>query len=277
MRLLLAAFILLTTLGLPFTTYAGKDAKDNEVVAQIGSKNLTLGEFSKKFQEVKSQTLNPPTKEQFLEDLVRFYIGLQEAEKKDIKDDPIVQDRIQQEIYKGLLEKTIGPQVSKIKVEENQMKEWYKNNPELRTSHILIEFKPESKPEEIEAAKKRALEIYQEVKTSKRPFEELVRLYTDDSLSKQTGGDVGWQTRLTLVPAYYNAALKMKVGDVGGLIETAFGFHIVKLTGKRTYENANKRQIRTAVFDEKRLEIFNAYFEKLKKGYSIKLNTKVLQ
>jgi peptidyl-prolyl cis-trans isomerase C/peptidyl-prolyl cis-trans isomerase D len=262
---------------LSFVSYADKMTKENEIVAQIGTKALTFGEFDKKFREVKSQTLNPPTKEQFLEDLVRFYVGIQEAEKRNIKNDPIVQDRIQQEIYKGLLEKTIGPQVNKIKVDEKQMKDWYKNNPELRTSHILIEFKPESKPEEIEAAKKRALEIFQEVKTSKRPFEELVRLYTDDALSKQTGGDVGWQTRLTLVPAYYNYALKMKQGDIGGLIETAFGFHIIKLTGKRTYENANKRQIRTAVFDEKRLELFNAYFDKLKKEYSIKVNTKVLQ
>jgi peptidyl-prolyl cis-trans isomerase C/peptidyl-prolyl cis-trans isomerase D len=277
MRQLTASLIFLLALNLPLVSNAEKDAKDSEVVAQIGSKTLTVAEFNKKFHEVKSQTLNPPTKEQFLEDLVRFYVGLQEAEKRNIKNEPMVQDRIQQEIYKGLLEKTIGSQVSKIKVDENQMKEWYKTNPELRTSHILIEFKPESKPEEVEAAKKRALEIYQEVKTSKRPFEELVRLYTDDALSKQTGGDVGWQTRLTLVPSYYNAALKMKVGDVGGLVETAFGFHIIKLTGKRTYENANKRQIRTAVFDEKRLEIFNVFFEKLKKEYSIKINTKALQ
>ncbi len=252
-------------------------ADDNDVVAQIGSKSLTVGEFNKRFQEVKSQTLNPPTKQQFLEDLVRFYIGLQEAEKKKIKDEAVVQDRIQQEIYKGLLEKVLGPKVNQIKVSDEEMKKWYAKNPELRTSHILTEYKPNSTPEEIEAAKKRAIENYESVKKSNRPFEELVRLYSDDTISKQTGGDVGWQTRLTLVPAYYEAALNMKVGEVKGLIQTPFGFHVIKLTGKRSYENANKRQIRTAVFDEKRLQLFNEYFDKVKRDYSIKLNTKLIQ
>lgn len=275
MKLFKLAMIFVILIGIRSNfAFAGEDS---DIVAQVGNKSITLGEFKKKFQEVRTQTLNPPTKEQFLEDLVRFYVGVQEAEKKKIKDEQIVQDRIQQEIYKGLLEKVLGPKISQIKVSDEEMKNWYKKNPELRTSHILTEFKPESKPEEIEAAKKRALENYESVKNSKRPFEELVRLYSDDAISKQTGGDVGWQSRLTLVPAYYEAALNMKVGEVKGLIQTAYGFHIIKLTGRRSYENANKRQIRTAVFDEKRLQIFNEYFDKLKKEYPIKINTKAIQ
>ncbi|MNT15450.1 peptidylprolyl isomerase [compost metagenome] len=69
----------------------------------------------------------------------------------------------------------------------------------------------------------------------------------------------------------------MKVGEIKGLIETQFGFHIIKLTGRRSYENANKRQIRAAVFDEKRRQAFNEYFDKLKKNYTIKTNPAVLK
>ncbi|MNL54713.1 putative parvulin-type peptidyl-prolyl cis-trans isomerase precursor [compost metagenome] len=105
----------------------------------------------------------------------------------------------------------------------------------------------------------------------------MVKLYSDDALSKQAGGDVGWQSRVTLVPSYYDAIANMKVGEVKGLIETQFGFHIVKLTGRRSYENANKRQIRAAVFDEKRRQIFNDYFAKLKKSYSIKENKSAIK
>lgn len=253
-------------------------ANDSDPIAVINSKTITLGEFTKKFNEVRSQTLNPPTKEEFLEDLIRYYVGLQEAEKKGLRNDPVIKEKMEQELYKGLLEKTLGPDVSGIKVTEEQMKAWYKNSPEIRTSHILIEFKPGSKPDEIATAKKRAQEIYdKEVKNSKRPFEELVRLFSDDPLSKQTGGDIGWQNRLTLVPSYYESALKMKVGEVKGLIETPYGFHIVKLTGRNSYENANKRQIRTAVFDELRRQKFNKYFDQLKKTYSIKTNSKLIQ
>lgn len=252
-------------------------AQNNQVVAQIGSKTITLEDFNKKYNEVKSQTMNPPTKEQFLEDLVRYEVGVQEAQKRNMQKDPIVLDRFNQEMYKALLEKDIGQRVQKIQVSDKEMQSWYANNPELRTSHILIEFKSGATPQQIAEAKKRATEIYDEVKKSKRPFEELVKLYSDDALSKQVGGDIGWQSRVTLVPGYYEAAADMKVGEIKGLIETQFGFHILKLTGRRSYENANKRQIRAAVFDEKRKQIFNGYFDNLKKGYSIKENKSIIK
>lgn len=255
---------------------AAAQAQKNEVVAQVGKKIITLEEFNKKYNEVRSQTMNPPSKKLFLEDLVRYEVGLQEAEKRNLEKDPIVQDRMKQEMYKALLEKDLGQKIQKIQVSDKEMETWYKSNPEIRTSHILIEFKSGATPQQVAEAKKRATEILAEVQSSKRPFEELVKLYSDDPLSKQAGGDVGWQSRVTLVPAYYDTAITMKVGDVKGLIETPFGFHIIKLTGRRSFKDANKRQIRAAVYDEKRKAVFNDYFEKLKKGYSIKENASAL-
>lgn len=252
-------------------------AQRSEVVAQIGKKTITLEEFNKKYNEVKSQTINPPSKELFLEDLIRYEVGLQEAEKKNLQKDPAVQERFNQEMYKALLERELGPRVQKIQVSDKEMQAWYAKNPELRTSHILIEYKPGATQAQIAEAKKRATEIFEEVKKSKRPFEELVKLYSDDALSKQAGGDIGWQSRVTLVPGYYDAAVTMKVGEVRGLVESQFGFHVIKLTGRRSYENANKRQIRAAVFDEKRKALFNEYFNKLKQSYSIKENASALK
>jgi peptidyl-prolyl cis-trans isomerase C/peptidyl-prolyl cis-trans isomerase D len=267
-----AISVLLLSASLSFA-----QSKGSEVVATVGNKKITVDDFNKKFNEIKSQTLNPPTKAQFLEDMVRYEVGLQEAAKRNLEKDPIVIERVQQETYKALLEKDLGQKVQKIQVSEGEMKAWYKNNPEVRTSHILIEFKPGSTPEQIAEAKKRANEIYDEVKKSKRPFEELVKLYSDDPMSKQAGGDVGWQSRVTLVPAYYEAALSAKVNEIRGLVETPFGFHVIKVTGRRSYEDANKRQVRAAVFDEKRKQAFNEYFEKLKKRYSIKTNPGLLK
>ncbi|MGZ3745766.1 MAG: peptidylprolyl isomerase [Pseudobdellovibrionaceae bacterium] len=252
-------------------------SKGSEVVASVGSKKITLDDFNKKFNEIKSQTLNPPTKVQFLEDMVRYEVGLQEAAKRNLEKDPIVIERVQQETYKALLEKDLGQKVQKIQVSEAEMKTWYKSNPEIRTSHILVEFKAGATHEQIAEAQKRASEIYEEVKKSKRPFEELVKLYSDDPLSKQAGGDVGWQSRVTLVPSYYEAALNGKINEIKGLVETPFGFHIIKITGRRSYDDANKRQVRAAVFDEKRKQAFNEYFDKLKKGYSIKTNPNFLK
>ncbi|NUN06903.1 MAG: peptidylprolyl isomerase [Bdellovibrio sp.] len=269
MKLIISALLLISA-----TSYA---QKATDVVAQVGKKSITVEDFNKKYNEVKSQTVNPPTKADFLEDLIRYEVGLQEAEKRGLQKDPIVLERLDQEMYKALLEKELGPRIQKIQVSDKEMQTWYAKNPELRTSHILIEYKAGATPAQVAEARKRANEIYDEVKKSKRPFEELVKLYSDDALSKQAGGDIGWQSRVTLVPNYYEAASNMKVGEVRGLIESQFGFHVIKLTGRRSFENANKRQLRAAVYDEKRRQIFNEYFEKLKKSYSIKENASAIK
>jgi parvulin-like peptidyl-prolyl isomerase len=265
----------ITTVLVSFATFAR--AQENTVLATVGDNKITLKDFNQRYDEVQKATINPPPKELFLEDLVRFELGVQEAMKLGVQNEPAVKERIRQEIYKGLLEKELGKKTSEIKVTEADMKAFYAKNPEIRTSHILIEFKPDATAEQKAAAKNRAKEIYDEVKKSKRPFEELVALYSDDVLSKKSGGDVGWQSSMTLVPSYYQAILKMKQGEVKGLIETQYGFHIVKVTGRHSYEDANKRQIRAAVFDEKRKIIFDEYFAKLKHKYKIEVNKAALK
>ncbi len=261
------------------STLAWSQGKGVEVVATIGSKKITLDEFNKKYKEITSQVLsNPPSKKVFLEDLVRYEVGVQEARKRGFDKDPIVQERINQEIYKAFLEKELGNKIEQNAVTETEMKAWYANNPQIRLSDILIEVKPGATPEQRTEAKKRALEILDEVKKSKRTFEELVRLYSDDTTTKNLGGDVGWQSRVTLIPTYYNSANSLKVGEITtNLVETPFGFHVLKLTGRRSYEEATKREIRMSVFDEKRKVVFDNFFKAIKKQYNINVNTKLVE
>lgn len=271
--LLTGAFLIFGSAGvhlIPIDTIAAKsESALNEAVAVIGGRKITLQEFEDRYDEVKRSTFNPPDKTTFLEDLVRYEMGLLEAEKLNIKNDPIVQERIRQEIYKGLIEKALGKEIQAIKISDDEMKAQYKKYPELRTSHILIQFAPDSTDDKKQAALKRAQEIYKEVKESKRPFEELVSLYSDDTVTKSRGGDVDWQSNVTVVPNYYKTALSLKKGDVTGPVETPFGYHIIKLTGVRAYKDADKKQLRMGIFDEKRKLLFDQYFSKLKKQYKI--------
>jgi len=184
---------------------------------------------------------------------------------------------VKAELYKTFLEKELGDRIQKITVSDKEMADYYKRNPEIRFSHIVIEVKPGATAAQRAEAKRRADEINDEVRKSKRPFDELVRLYSDDLVTKQTGGDAGFQSRMTLTPTFYDVLSKMKVGETRGLVETPFGFHIVRVTGRRTYANADKRQIRMAVHNEKRLEVFNAYFDRVKKTYKISTNIKAIE
>jgi parvulin-like peptidyl-prolyl isomerase len=250
------------------------------VVAEIGSKKITLDDFNKKYGEilniVGTAGGQAPTKQEFLEDLVRFEVGLAEAQRKNLEKDPLYQERMRQELYKVLLEREVGPKAAKIQPTEAEMKAWYSKNPSIRWSSILIEVKPNASAEQRAEAKKRAQEIYAEVKDSKRPFEELVRLYSDDTMAKQFGGDAGWQSVVT-APLIYESVQNVKIGQLVGPLESIFGFSILKVTGRATYDQANKPQIRQAVFNEKRRQLMDQYFAGLKKQIPTKANPSLLK
>ena len=74
-----------------------------EVLATVGNNKITVEEFNKKLDDVKRQSVNPPTQEQFLEDLIRYEVGVQEAEKAKLANDPLVKERFKQVLYNSLL------------------------------------------------------------------------------------------------------------------------------------------------------------------------------
>lgn len=269
-------FLLLSVITINFIsisqTFAQASAqkKKNPVIATVGKEKIRLNEFNRRYKEVKERTLNPPNKKVFLQDIIQYKIGVQEAKRLKLINDPVVKERINQQLYTRLIENGIKTQVDNIRVIEKEMKNWYKKNPNLRTSHILIELKSNSTPSQIKQIRNRALEILKEVKKSSRPFKDLVKLYTDDTISRKTGGDIGFQNSQTLDPKYYAAALSMKMNQVKGVIQTSYGFHIIKLTGKQSYKDADKRLIRAYVFEEKKKKIFKAFFAKIKKRYPVR-------
>jgi parvulin-like peptidyl-prolyl isomerase len=249
----------------------------SDVLATVGNDKITTDEFARKLDEIRKQPILPPTPDQFLEDMVRFSLGVQEAEKLKLQDDPMVKERFRQVLYNTLLEKKLGQQTEDIQVSEREIRDYYKKNPDLQIAHILIELKPDSKSAEKEAVHKHALEIWDEIRKGKRPFDEYARQYSEDQATKDIGGDIGYQARSTLVPSLYDVAVTMKVGEVKGPVESPFGYHILKLIDKRNFDLADKRQIRAVLADEKRSKLFAAYFEKLKKQYKVDIHREALK
>ena len=247
-----------------------------QILARVGHDVITLQQFKREYGLVKKRTINPPPPKLFLRDYIRFEMGVQEAKRRGIENIPAVREQIRKVLYKGLLNKVLGQKIENIRVTQAEMRNYYAKNPEIRSSHILIEFKPNAPAAEIAAARKRAYEIYQKVLHSHRPFAQLVKLYSDDNLSKVTGGDIGYQNRLTVVPSYYNELLKLRVGQISPPVRTQYGFHIIKETGRLSYAQANKAPIRAAVFDEKRKIFFNEFFRNIARQYPVTLNEKLV-
>lgn len=243
-----------------------------QVLFSVGTSQVTVDQFTKRLEQLKATSVNPPSKEQLVQDWIKFEMGVQEASKLGLQNDPAVKEALRQVLYNALLEKQVGERVQKISVKENEMKAFYSKNPEIRTRHLLIGLKPGANAAEIAAAEKRAQEIYREVSSGKRPFEDYVKLYTDDLPTKNSGGDIDYQSKVTLVPEYYEAAVKLRKNAISKPVKSRYGFHIIKLIDTRSYQDADKAQIRASVIDAKRNQIFDSYFNGLKSKYPAKLN-----
>lgn len=247
-----------------------------QVLAKVGNREITKKEFEEKYALLKEQMLEVPDKKTLLDDMISFEVGVQEAQRRGLDKDPIIQDRMMQELYKGFVERELAPKTSKISVSEAELKAYYARYPEIRVSHIMIEVRPDAKPEQRKEARRRAQEIYEAVKKSQRKFEDLVKIYSDDMMSNKNGGDIGWQTRLTHYPTLYRAAIQLKVGEISPLVDTPYGLFIIKLTGRRSYSEADRAMLRLAVQEEKKKKLFDQFIGSLRSKYKIQVNSKAL-
>lgn len=116
------------------------------------------------------------------------------------------------------------------------------NEPEQRrASHILIAVGANASPAEKAAARSEAEQVLKEIKQNPAKFEELAKLHSKDPGSAVKGGDLGFFARGAMVKPFEDTAFSMKGGDISGLVQSDFGFHIIKLTairqgGTRTLE-----------------------------------------
>lgn len=123
---------------------------------------------------------------------------------------------------------------SQLTVSDADVKAWYEGHKsrynqadERRASHILIGFEKLGK----DKAKAKAQEVLAEVKKNPGAFADLAKKYSDDPGSAAKGGDLGFFGRGAMVKPFEDAAFGMKEGDVSGVVESEFGFHIIKVTG----------------------------------------------
>ena len=103
---------------------------------------------------------------------------------------------------------------------------------ELAASHILIAYKGAERSEATrtkEEAAALAADVLQKARAEGADFAALARQYSDDPGGKN-GGDLGTFKKGAMTPAFEEAAFKLKVGEISGVVETPFGYHIIKRT-----------------------------------------------
>jgi peptidyl-prolyl cis-trans isomerase SurA len=101
-----------------------------------------------------------------------------------------------------------------------------KRPPTVSFKQIVVA--PQPKPAAIAAAGARAESIRVELRHG-ADFATLARRFSDDPGTRETGGDLGWFRRGTMVPAFERVAFSLKPGQISDVVRTPFGFHIIRV------------------------------------------------
>lgn len=131
------------------------------------------------------------------------------------------------QIYPGVVETKFGFHI--IKVTEKQPR-----IPKIRASHILASYKNQQGVTDTAAAELKMDSILTALKSGE-DFAEVAKKFSDDPGSKDQGGDIGLFERRMTVPEFDEAAFKLDVGQISGVVKTPFGLHIIKVTEKLPY------------------------------------------
>jgi len=128
----------------------------------------------------------------------------------------------------------------------------YTQAEERRASHILIQAGSSVSSDERTKAKARAEALLDQVRRDPASFAEVARKNSEDTGSAEQGGDLQFFGRGAMVKPFEDAAYAMKVGEISNLVETDFGYHIIKLDGTRGGEVRPFAEVRAEIDTEVR-------------------------
>ena len=167
-----------------------------------------------------------------------------------------------------------------ISVSEEDLRKYYAENEqryttpqERRASHILIKAEKSAPQADRAKAKAKAEALLAELKKNPAAFAELARKNSEDPGSADKGGDLDFFGRGAMVKPFEDAAFALKPDEVSGVVESDFGYHIIKLAAvkggeKRSFESVRaelegevKTQLAQKRFSELAVEFTNMVYE----------------
>ncbi len=176
--------------------------------------------------------------------------------EQDLSYRNISKDMLREEIRSRIVREKIFDKVTAdVEVTEEKARQYYEENKEtmfsepekVEVSHILIQFNlEEGEAGPNEQARQEAMDKIIEVQSKLKegePFEEVAKQYSDDPSSAEKGGDLGYIKPGDTVTEFEEAAFGMEIGKKSDIVETMYGFHILKVTDRqeqhiKEYEDA---------------------------------------
>jgi peptidyl-prolyl cis-trans isomerase C len=166
-----------------------------------------------------------PTDAAFKQALVAQKMSLDDL-RKEARQNLVVTDMLEQEVGK------------QIDVKPSDVSAFYEKNPDrfkqpeaVRASHVLV-LLPQGADEAAKSAARAKAEMVLKKARAGADFAALARAHSDDA-SKQRGGDLGFFPKGQMVPAFEAVAFALQPNQISDVVETPFGFHVIKVTERR--------------------------------------------
>jgi len=145
-----------------------------------------------------------------------------------------------------------------ITLTDKDLRDYYEQNKgrytaaeERHARHILIAADKDAKDDVKKRAKARAEALLAEVRKAPGSFAELAKKNSEDSGSAPQGGDLDWSARGAMASkALEDAVFALKPGEIGPLVESEFGYHVVKLEGTRGGQAKAFDAVKAEISDE---------------------------
>ncbi|MFC1566450.1 peptidylprolyl isomerase, partial [bacterium] len=236
------------------------EAKKNKIRASKRKVEKLLGDIKKQFKSEKD----------FQDQLKSEGIDYEEFEK-NIEEQVIISELVEMKVKSKV--QAPGDKVVKQYYDDNEDKMF---EPErVRVRHILVKVEKDAGKRAKNAAYKKIQKIKKDVDKGK-DFSALAEEYSEDTISAERGGDLGFFLRGQMVKEFEDAAFKLDVGKISDIVETQFGYHIIRCEEKRieqkkTYDEV-KDYLKQLLMQKKMEEKYIEWLDDLKKNTNIKIN-----
>lgn len=266
--LLILGSLFLTVLFMQANVFA----EDEAVVAKIGDKKITSKDFKRitdyfDLERQKMLETNPQLKETVLKQFIQSIVISDLAKQKGFDKNPEIREQLQFFSDNFLANEYLKREIAeKITVSDDELKSYYDTHtdefkaPEMiKARHILVKVEDTASEDEKKKGKEKA-EMYLKKIKEGEDFSKLASEVSDDPGSKAKGGDLGFFPKGRMVKPFEDAAFSLKPGEVSGLVETQFGFHIIKVEEKKdstveTFDAVKDRLRQKLLQDRMRKEV----------------------
>ena len=269
------------------TANQASGAATKDILARIDDVVITVNDFEEQLNRqmpyVRKRYKALTARKDFLDNLVRFEVLANEAEKRGFDKDPAVVRTMKQVMIKKLLKDELTEQVSLESISEEDMRSFYESNPDEFASPAQVRVAAIITKKSKEAASIAKLANGEQGQTNKG-FRDLVDRYSTDTTTKIRGGDLRYFTESTtevprpVVEAAFGLAA---LGDVAGPIRAKGRFYVIKLMGKRppvnrSFEKA-KGAIQNRIYQDRRAAAQDAFIESLRGSATVEVYEKNLK